>query len=521
MSWNEKDNPWMKRQTKRVRMVTLSVVVMGVISVGYAILMSSIGLRVLNSGGVMQFGWPWVFGIGFILYFIGMDGFVLRVFLRERRIRKLVPAHEGRVCPKCIRMMEEIESESCQCARCKCVWSDPDLTRYWEQFVLARKESAQWLVEERLSHQVRKIGVRQRIIPFAVAHPAIWNGVSFAVFASGYVGWSIYVQTHWTQVLFKFLMFGPMFLGATLVGLGMNRRRGHESRCAVCDYSKSPTQKRDDDTKCPECGAFWNAPGGTIHGTLSKRPGLMYTGVACMALFFVVTFARFSPLASFAARVVPNTVIVQQLGANLHAGNAMWAELGNRQLEADEVNTLANLLMDRRLEVTYFTVTKASTWLDAQAAAGTLSPDAKSRYYAQMVVPEITMFENAKPHDELQFALGGNMNVSSAFEGKFVIDGFYVDGQSVAHKRGERWRSPLDIDTSFVEHREKETLPIFRTTFDGPGRHVVNAVVWVVLLPPNSNLTQDPWDADGKIIIPANAIWSKRYDIVYHIDVEQ
>ena len=74
--------------------------------------------------------------------------------------------------------------------------------------------------------------------------------------------------------------FRPLLLigiGFSLMAAGAPRRVGDTEHCAACDYQVAPGV--DPAAVCPECGARWLAPGGTVVGRLKRSRALFWVGL--------------------------------------------------------------------------------------------------------------------------------------------------------------------------------------------------------------------------------------------------
>ncbi len=526
MSWEQSNSLWVKAQKKRLRLILLGIAMLCIFSIGFLILAFTVASHLSgifsSDGSSSPLSFLPVFLVSFAIgYPVIIGFFIVRSYRREKQVLKVVPLHDGQFCPDCRRLMDHVEPNESNCKKCNSVWPKDELRQYWEQFVLARKESAVWLAEQRIKHSPKN-RIQARLFTFAKAHPVLWPACITSIAGLIYIIYSIIAQTYWATIIIRIITFTPIVLGMILMGNGAKRRRGNTPYCAACDYAKSPAQIEDTTTRCPECNAAWNEPGGTVYGQISQKPVLYYSGIALSIVGFLFIYTnRLGPIAGITANATPTSILIQQLGHSIHPGGAAWDEIDSRQLTEEELSTLANLVMDLRLEYSYFTATDASAWLDNHANSGALTGATLERYYEEMLVLQLTGPQSVGVGEPFTLTLEGMSNPprSRGMEAKIVVDGFYVDDNTTPVGRRDGWNIALYLDTGFINGDDAYTMPAYTSTFSTPSKHTIKFTAWFVLLRSGTKWTTDPWDENGNFILPLKADYAKRIVITHEIDV--
>ncbi len=527
----------MKKQTRRVRGMGLLVIGVVIFSIFIVIMFTVIATKLQSTGvnSSILSGSTLFFFAFLLLYPTIMLFFAIRSFLREKRIRKWVPTLNGRYCPKCrIEMTRENDDANGEgegdststCPKCQSAWPALELCRYWENFVLARRESYLLWRELRLKYEPPAKGLRKllrTIWAFANAHPAQWSTIIFSIMGLIYILIAtIFFHQHWTSIVIMLLRYGIFFIGITLMGMGIKRRRGRSAHCAACDYEKSPMLILEATSLCPECGAAWNEAGGTVQGTVSQKSGFLTVGIIMSVLgFYFLNTGNTGALAGFTAKVIPTPALVQQLGNNSRSSPEAWQELQTRELSDEDVDTLATLLMDQRIEIGHFAATTGAGWLDSQINVGKLSTEIEDRYYRELLVFSIAGPQRAEVGQELTFSLIGGNRVATGLIVEAVIGGFYVDNILSLETRGAHWHPAYNFDTELNEMTKAEQIPPFITQFTTPGTYQIIVKVWIIGLPGHGLALADPWDTNGKVVLPAKTLWSRQITVEHEVVISE
>jgi hypothetical protein len=272
MGWNDPDGLWARRLRRRIR----KYILLGLLATG-------IGLA-LTSGSIWLFtqlpeeaSGRWVVLVAVPLIYVLLPVALMAAFVRSlRRIGRLVPQHEGRLCPHCRRIMGTTATQPLECRACHVTFLPATLVRYWEQYVFSPRDAAllRWehMATSNTGRRLRWAGAMQaiRISPL---YSVLWV-VGCFTFAG--VGLSVFSSSHRTGMV-QYIPMTVMMSGFVLVMHGVKRRVGESRYCAVCEYEQAPG--RAVPPRCPECNAEWAQPGGTVHGRPVTRPGLIAAGV--------------------------------------------------------------------------------------------------------------------------------------------------------------------------------------------------------------------------------------------------
>jgi hypothetical protein len=172
---------------------------------------------------------------------------------------------------------------------------------------------------------------------------------------------------------------GPVLLvgvGASMMVAGARRRVGRAEYCAACDY-----EKRADSTVCPECGAAWDRPGGTVRGHVKQNRILFWCGLIVLVAYLTGPFSALVAGRSLHLRFVPTAVLIDRVGADGFARGA-WDELRYRRLSTEQAIRLAERLLDKRRRGNTLRY-EDRVWLATTVKAGVLPADLQQRYYQE------------------------------------------------------------------------------------------------------------------------------------------
>ena len=371
MTWTDPKSAWLRRQRRRVALA-------GVQCAGAAALLAGgivLAVTIMRIWGSHAMPGPLV---AVMLIPVAAGGIVLAVAVgqlgRERRIRRRVPQQGGLVCPKCL-APGPARDERFECSRCGETHGPADLRRYWEQYAFSRTEARQrlprrgeglWSAWQRRvrSWSAAKLGAYTAIV-FASVY--LLTGLGFGMLSGGVAA---SMRAHASLLLFG--------LGVALITAGMKRRIGDSEHCAACDYEKAPGEEAA--AACPECGADWQAPGGTLYGRLRQNRALLWAGVAVAALYLARPFADMLVGRAWYLRVMPTSVLIDEIVAAPRGFvDDEWSVLRTRWLTPDEELELAEGLLEKRRRRGYLS-SDDRQWLEDAIDGGRLPAEIAQRY---------------------------------------------------------------------------------------------------------------------------------------------
>lgn len=534
MPWDRTDNPWIKKQKRKcvwgaVALAFVSLIVLAVFAAMWWLNHS------LSSGpGAGMLGrlrWLMLFPIATNLI---PFGFMVHALRRDWRILRDVPEHDAMICAKCLRVMEPEGEASVRCPKGHGVWPREELVRYWEQYGLARMASWRTLRAQRRRYEHKRRDYWGRHQEWVQRH---WVAAILIVppIVTLLVALIAFFVLHQTMLdLVRFVLYIYLLgTGGMCVGLGMKQRRGEEEYCAKCEYQRV-SKAEDRGERCPECGAAWNAPGAIVRGTISSRPGLAVTGIVLVAMGFVAgrMSSRGGLTAGWFARAVPTSLLINSLGSSPRGSAEDWAELGKRTLTADERNHLAELLLDQRQEVWYFSGSDGAGWLVNEVNGGTLAPQLIDRFFNESLTMWFDGPTRAKVGEEINLTIEGASRVesNSGWEVRVAQAGFRADDDPEFYGREDRWRTPVNFDSEFrrmesadpsatLAAREKYAAPHASLHWDQPGRHTIHFTAWIVITPASVSPGRDAFLPDGSPNAPAGAARVIPVELTHTIEI--
>ncbi|MCC6907609.1 MAG: hypothetical protein IT430_06695 [Phycisphaerales bacterium] len=540
MAWDRTDNLWVKKQ-KRLAWIMAALTVALVLFVAFLIIMTS---RMMDSlPGVS--GQPRDVSRMFsairwsVIVPVALNGaiaiFSIRQALREWRILHRVPEFDAMVCPKCLSTMEHAGGDNVQCPKGHAVWPRTELRQFWEQFGLARMASWRTLAEQRRRHERRRWDVMGRHREWIQRHPVLAFTTVPLLMTLVYCGVLALVIPSYRLEALRFAPFmWIVATGAICLALGGKQRRGSEPHCARCEYERAVSQESAT-SLCPECGAAWNAPGGTVRGTISSKPPLLVAG----AILLVLGMSGFQasqtgPISAWFASATPTSALIATLGSSTAGGAADWVELGNRTLAPEQRDRLAELLLDQRLEVSYFSATDGAAWIESQISAGTLPAELTERFFREALALRLDGPESARVGEECTVAVEGARRLSgkSSWRAEVAVAGFRTDDHETFHGMEGKWRMDTEFDTRIRGYLVRDRLvgipqndrvpPVAILKWDKPGRHTIHFTAFIVIRPSASGFgyTLD-WKADDTPVLPGDEIRVIPVDLTHTIEVTQ
>jgi predicted RNA-binding Zn-ribbon protein involved in translation (DUF1610 family) len=176
--------------------------------------------------------------------------------------------------------------------------------------------------------------------------------------------------------------FGPMLLvgiGFSLMAAGVRRRVGETEHCAACDYEIRPGV--DTAAVCPECGARWLAPGGTVVGRLKRNRILFWVGLVVAVGYLAGPLSGLLLSRSLHLQAMPTAGLIDRIVAGPPGGaTAEWDELRSRVMTVDQEVDLAWGLLEKQLDRGGLS-RDADAWLEATMDSGRLPETLVDRYY--------------------------------------------------------------------------------------------------------------------------------------------
>ena len=178
------------------------------------------------------------------------------------------------------------------------------------------------------------------------------------------------------------IRFGPLLLvgiGFSLMAAGARRRVGDTEHCAACDYERRPGV--DTAAVCPECGARWLAPGGTVVGRLKRNRVLFWVGLVVAVGYLAGPLSGLLLGRSLHLKAIPTAGLIDRIVAGPPGGAiAEWDELRSRVLTVEQEIDLAWGLLNKQLDRGGLS-RDADAWLETTMDSGRLPETLVDRYY--------------------------------------------------------------------------------------------------------------------------------------------
>lgn len=181
---------------------------------------------------------------------------------RLRRLVSLLPACEGRVCPKChAELPAQPEAENC--AHCRIPYTISRVHEFWERSAGPEHLRMRWPPDDGR----RRLQAVQRFTAWRKAHPLLFNLIAPTVATGLVFGSFLGAFREFVIALISAAAYAPFF-AAVAAGAYFRQRRVREAagtrRCAKCGYQQPPNGAVGQ--RCPECGARWDLPGAVALG---------------------------------------------------------------------------------------------------------------------------------------------------------------------------------------------------------------------------------------------------------------
>jgi len=314
-----------------------------------------------------------------------------------------------------------------------------------------------------------------------------------------------------------------LFVGLMLVLKGRTWREGVTRHCAKCNYQKAPEGQVSE--LCPECGAEWLLEDGLAKGNWRNYPPVFWTGVALCSLFVICQVAnRFVPYSvrlSRIAELMPTGVLIAMATDSDYAQEVM-AILAERTLAQEQINGLAEGLMDARLEKPYLFNMEQPVFRKI-IANGVLPEELHNRYYREM----LDTWVYAPDQVEVGEAFEIKINAQGRFTPRIdEVVSLYVTGYQIGDSPG--WvlhQSQVLNGTNWAEQYDNKwtqrVVPESKIAWTATeaGELKIRFVYWMVVHPQAITFESISWDENDVPKIPEGVYWSQRIQVEKVVEV--
>ncbi len=332
MSWSE---AWHQGMRRRVRWHMAGIASMAAVTVLTAVvagagLMSVLGrseaswFRGATTGLVTVMVAPTVVMLVMLLYLV-------RRLRREQATLRLVPAHDGMVCPRCRRTLT-VRGERARCAACKRDYLASQVRDDWAQY--PHVNSTFWQPGSLRSDRLRTLAWSIRNRPWCGA------ALSLVVWIAG-VAWYAWITNHvliFAMIKMSYILL--FFVAIQLTAMGAKRRVGDSLHCTKCDYERAPTGSGE---SCPECGLGWREPGALVRGRVTRSPALIWAGAAIFLVYAALLLSG-----QRLRTATPTWLLFTEVSSEQAAGGSsvdIWPVLTARSLSPEDQERLTDLLI--------------------------------------------------------------------------------------------------------------------------------------------------------------------------------
>lgn len=349
----------------------------------------------------------------------------------------------------------------------------------------------------------------------------------------------VIVAVHYTCVFgafgtFSGLLNNPMLvvmpLAMILSQVALVHPPSYRPICASCEY---PYIEVDPPNNCPECGSLWTRHG----GTKLPKPKLNKRFAAAAGTLLFVPFV-FQLLDQKNLIPLPTSYLVWRAKSEQFDFRGTYKRLVARQLDPATTRSLAEHLLSKSL-TDISTSSDGMAWLEGLVVNAKLPPDLVERYFAEMRTPVVKVSANPAAGQQAAVLLGftGRQFLVSSLESFALVRSLEVlspAGERVAFMSNNPSARPLGSFEAIwsAPHTPPPkafaassgallaSYPNLIFTPAAPGRYSIRAEVWMVVRPK----TAVPWlppyfDAEGTLIPPPDALWSKRLDFREEFEV--
>ena len=512
MSWQDPNGPWARKMRRRIRLQSLLALfafAATLVFLGFLWYMDST-IRGVAGESLLFEGWLGVLLISPVLVQVVPAVLLLRRVRIDRRLLTRVPRYDGLLCPSCRTSLADLPPEG-SCPTCRKRYSHADTREYWGQYVLSVFVVRPWPAQRRRNPLIRFREAMQNNIAVAVTWViVIW--LMALIFVWWFTGGSF---------LGVLLREGTWYLAMACSCLGFiflrhyRKRFGETRHCATCDYQQAPNGQISE--RCPECGAVWAGPGGTVVGKHVRRPEMLWTAVLLFTfgglLFGASTYSTLSR-SGWQLKPLPTSALIHDIVTSRGSTDAEWAELRRRQLTPEQKCMLATGLLDKRLARAHLWF-DAGNWLVRQLTANTLPPEIVERFYREMLAVWIKGPERVRLGETARVSIGCELRrihgIPSRTDEFVYFSGFYVGNgtEPLARQDQAHYAGLLD---------EPGYTPSAEVTAQELGPLRISVVYWFVIGPSSAG-GQIKWRDDGTPVIPSTAEWAERIEVEHVVQI--
>lgn len=308
------------------------------------------------------------------------------------------------------------------------------------------------------------------------------------------------------------------------------RRVGNEPRCAKCEYAMDLEVKslQDRESRCPECGSFWNRSGGSVQGRKRKSPLMIAAASAFGALCIASMTAKLS-MRAMLPRILPTSSLIREVTA-APRGFTMdeWAALSTRTLTAEQKLLLADGLLELRTRRQYLS-RDAEAWFEAAVLARELPSEIAQRYFRGMLDVWIDAPDRAAVGETISIGIGSEHHGSlgtpatTRLRAFVVFAGFSVDDGPLRHgldraayaiNFGRVYRSFGKLE------RDSDSEPRMKISPESQGTLHIRAEYWLVFAPVATAWAVS-FGPDGTPVVPPGTVWCEKVVVDRSISVSR
>lgn len=302
-------------------------------------------------------------------------------------------------------------------------------------------------------------------------------------------------------LLLQFAWGGLLPLGTGFITHGLTRRAGTAPHCAHCGYEFD-----DELDLCPECGAGWKRRGGVVEGRLHRSRVLVGTGISLLVLGVLLTIRpllgqAFSPL-------VPTRFLIAQASGRDTWSPSDWTELMSRRLSREQVQRLADGLLERRWQTGRLDPA-ASGWLEQEIVGDGLSAATRERYFHELVMMHLRGPSKARVGErvKVEAVVDDRSTPFAGLGARVLFAGFRVNGELVESTRLDRLASAYDFDEWSVKRKPGAALPSIEVETTAAGTLVIEVEAWIVYGAEARLGWGRAWNDDGTPLLPLEPLW--------------
>jgi len=513
MSWHDPNGPWQRKLRRRAFRLTA----IGGISVLSTLVMVAVLWRLS-----LRWSLP-LHSSDFAPLFAVLAGILIASFAlliwrvrTELSLLARVPKHDGFICPRCrSKLPRELVEGSCP--RCAASYTQDRLQSYWTDYALEPQRLRPWVAtapwREKLNDFARRAPTSVRIqAAGSLAVLILWLALIGLAGIS-----SVTSVTSGLPLILAVLLPGPA--GALLARYRC--RIGQSRHCAQCGYQRAP--QGHDPERCPECGASWKKPGGTVEGAPARNKRDLIVGCSLMAVSAALMFTYMMPLfggRAWTMRVVPASTLIRSTVTARGFASDEWAELQRRQLTPEQTIELAEGLLERRLRKGHLGYDEGA-WMWAQISAGALPAELIDRFYRETADVWVDAPENSRMGDSLTVRLASETRTTAPSPTFHLYEIVFFGGFFVGNGETPLERRDRAAFAGLLDEREYQIATVLTPSAPGPLR--IRAVLYLSVYPPLT--TRGPrlatWHGDGTATLPPGALWSERIELERIIDVRE